>query len=100
MKLLRQPGENHPFFDDIALKESTHWYLSTSQLSSENFNGYGWGEVVPDGFGIAYMVNDNVLNFNVANLRSWARSKDMADLLEKSLVDMRALCESGATAKM
>ena len=45
MKLVRQPGESHPFFDDIALKESTHWYLSTSQLSSENFDGYGWGEV-------------------------------------------------------
>ena len=57
-------------------------------------------QVVPDGFGIAYMVNDNMLNFNVANQRTWARSKDMADLLERSLVDMRALCESGVTSKL
>ena len=55
---------------------------------------------MPDGFGIAYMVNDNMLNFNVANQRTWARSKDMADLLERSLVDMRALCESGVTSKL
>ena len=45
MKLARKAGETHPFFDDIALKESTHWYISTSQLSCEHFEGYGWGEV-------------------------------------------------------
>lgn len=45
MKLARKPGETHAFFDDIALKESTHWYISTSQLSCEHFEGYGWGEV-------------------------------------------------------
>ena len=46
------------------------------------------------------MINENVINFNVANLRTWARSKDMADLLEKSLVDMRKLCEATSSAKL
>jgi hypothetical protein len=30
--------------------------------------GYGWGEVVPDGFGVAYMVSEDCLMFNVAGL--------------------------------
>jgi len=56
LKLIRQPNENHPFFDDKSLSESSHWYLSTSQISSEFYDGYGWGQVCPDGFGLAYMV--------------------------------------------
>jgi carnitine O-acetyltransferase len=122
MKLLREPGETHPFFDDVALKVSTHWSLSTSQLSSDRFTGYGWGQVrvrplaaprkphadvpprvcqvVPDGFGIAYMVNDNALNFNVACLRSWARAGDLAAALERALADMRTLCEGAHAAKL
>ncbi|GAA5814091.1 hypothetical protein MFLAVUS_007581 [Mucor flavus] len=48
---------------------SSHWYLSTSQLSSENFDGYGWGQVVDDGFGCAYMIKNNALQFNVASVK-------------------------------
>ncbi|KAI8061277.1 acyltransferase ChoActase/COT/CPT [Thamnidium elegans] len=48
---------------------SSHWYLSTSQLSSENFDGYGWGQVVNDGFGCAYMIKNNALQFNVASVK-------------------------------
>ena len=42
-------------FTDPVFSRSNHWYLSTSQLSSELFQGYGWGEVVEDGYGVAYM---------------------------------------------
>ncbi|KAI9248557.1 acyltransferase ChoActase/COT/CPT [Phascolomyces articulosus] len=56
-------------FVDPAYAYSSHWYLSTSQLSSEYFDGYGWGQVVPDGFGCAYMIKGNGLNFNVASVK-------------------------------
>jgi len=46
LKFARLPGETHPFFDDKNLAESSHWYLSTSQISSEYYDGYGWGEVI------------------------------------------------------
>ena len=42
-------------FDDPVLKRSQHWVLSTSAVFSGIFEAYGWGEVVPDGFGVAYM---------------------------------------------
>jgi len=41
-----KPGEQKPaIFMDPTYAKSTHWNLSTSQLSSEYFQGYGWGEV-------------------------------------------------------
>jgi carnitine O-acetyltransferase len=42
-------------FDDPVVKRSQHWALSTSAIFSGIFEAYGWGEVVPDGFGVAYM---------------------------------------------
>ena len=60
LKKLLQPGEKLPaLYEDPAYGYSGSWYLSTSQLSSEYFNGYGWSEVLDDGFGIAYMINEN-----------------------------------------
>lgn len=60
LKKLLQPGEEVPaLFRDPAYAYSGSWYLSTSQLSSEYFNGYGWSQVIDAGFGIAYMINEN-----------------------------------------
>ena len=42
-------------FDDPVFKRSQYWVLSTSAIFSGMFEAYGWGEVVPDGFGVAYM---------------------------------------------
>lgn len=60
LKKLLQPGEKLPsIYEDPAYAYSSSWYLSSSQLSSEFFNGYGWSQVIDDGFGIAYMINEN-----------------------------------------
>lgn len=60
LKKLVGPDEELPsIYQDPTYAYSCHWFLSTSQLSSEYFNGYGWSQVVDDGFGIAYMINEN-----------------------------------------
>lgn len=60
LKKLLQPGEKLPaLYEDPAYSYSGSWYISSSQLSSEYFNGYGWSQVIDDGFGIAYMINEN-----------------------------------------
>lgn len=60
LKKLLEPGEDLPaIYKDPAFGYSSSWFLSTSQLSSEYFNGYGWSQVIDDGFGIAYMINEN-----------------------------------------
>jgi carnitine O-acetyltransferase len=60
LKKLLQPGEETPeIFKDPAFSYSSTWYISSSQLSSEYFNGYGWSQVVDQGWGLAYMINEN-----------------------------------------
>lgn len=60
LKKLLGPGEELPaIYKDPAYSYSSTWRISSSQLSSEYFNGYGWSQVVDDGWGIAYMINEN-----------------------------------------
>ncbi|KIW96255.1 uncharacterized protein Z519_03323 [Cladophialophora bantiana CBS 173.52] len=68
LKKLIQPGEETPeIFTDPAYTYSSSWYISSSQLSSEYFNGYGWSQVIDQGWGIAYMINENSLQFNIVS---------------------------------
>ena len=67
LKRLLEPGQEVPaLYKDPAYTYSSSWYLSTSQLSSEFFNGYGWSQVIDQGFGIAYMINENRYVFSPA----------------------------------
>ena len=60
LKKCLKEGEPIPdIFTDGAYAYSSTWYISSSQLSSEYFNGYGWSQVIDEGWGIAYMINEN-----------------------------------------
>ncbi|PLN80995.1 acyltransferase ChoActase/COT/CPT [Aspergillus taichungensis] len=88
-KSLRE-GEPMPaLYEDPSYAYSSSWYLSTSQLSSEFFNGYGWSQVIDDGFGIAYMINENSLNFNIVCKRIGAER--MSYYLNEAAGDLRDL---------
>ncbi|KAF9149056.1 Carnitine O-acetyltransferase mitochondrial, partial [Mortierella sp. AD010] len=93
LRLSLKSNEPKPsmFAQDI-FSRSCHWNLSTSQLSGELFDGYGWGEVVPDGYGIAYMVNENNLSFNVAS-RKEMRPEHLHHYLKEAATEMRHLFE-------
>lgn len=66
LKQLLSPDVPKPaIFTDPANAYSSSWFLSTSQLSSEWYNGYGWSQVIDEGFGVAYMINEDHLSFNV-----------------------------------
>ncbi|MCJ1357568.1 MAG: Carnitine O-acetyltransferase mitochondrial [Icmadophila ericetorum] len=56
-KCIKEGEEMPEIFKDPTYGYSSSWYLSTSQLSSEYFNGYGWSQVIDDGFGIAIQFN-------------------------------------------
>lgn len=63
----------------------------TPLLRSPYFQNWGWGEVVPDGLGIAYMALPRSLVFNLSSMNMGTRR--MREALCKALRDMRALCE-------
>lgn len=95
LKKLLEPGQETPaIFTDPTFSYSSSWHLSTSQLNSEFFNGYGWSQVHDAGFGIAYMVNNDTLQFNIAckklgadkmNFYLTEAANDMRELLEKEI---------------
>ncbi|KAG5662330.1 hypothetical protein KAF25_004748, partial [Fusarium avenaceum] len=90
LKKLLEPGQEVPaIYKDPAYSYSSSWHLSTSQLSSEFFNGYGWSQVIDGGFGIAYMINENSLSFNVVS--KGLGSDRMSYYLNEAANDMREL---------
>ncbi|MCJ1321542.1 Carnitine O-acetyltransferase mitochondrial [Xylographa vitiligo] len=86
-RCLREGEELPALYQDKAFGYSSTWYLSTSQLSSEYFNGYGWSQVVDDGFGIAYMINENSIQFNIVS--KGLGSERMSFYLNEAAGDIR-----------
>jgi len=56
-------------------------------LSSEYFNGYGWSQVVDQGWGIAYMINENSIQFNIVSKK--LGSERMSFYLGEAASDIR-----------
>jgi len=50
-KLIKEGEEVPEIFKDPAYTYSSNWFISSSQLSSEYFNGYGWSQVIDEGWG-------------------------------------------------
>ena len=96
--MLLDPAEEPPaIFRDPAFAYSCHWFLSTSQISSEYYDGYGWGEVVPNGWGVAYMVKNNSLQFNLAS--SGQDCERFAHFFVEALNDMKKVFDSCVEVK-
>ncbi|KAI9833725.1 MAG: Carnitine O-acetyltransferase mitochondrial [Thelocarpon superellum] len=88
LKKLIAPGEETPeIYQDPAYTYTSKWFVSSSQLSSEYFNGYGWSQVIDEGFGIAYMINENSIQFNVVS--KGLGSERMSFYLNEAAGDIR-----------
>ncbi|KAF1992264.1 carnitine O-acetyltransferas-like protein [Aulographum hederae CBS 113979] len=88
LKKCLKDGEALPaIFEDPAFSYSSHWNISSSQLSSEYFNGYGWSQVVDDGWGLAYMINENSIQWNVVS--KGLGSERMSFFLNEAAGDVR-----------
>ncbi|CAI5759655.1 unnamed protein product [Candida verbasci] len=62
-----KPGEETPeIFQDPIFAYSQTWYLSTSQVPSEFFQSWGWSQVIDDGFGLAYLINNDWLHVHIS----------------------------------
>ncbi|KAF2713115.1 carnitine O-acetyltransferase [Pleomassaria siparia CBS 279.74] len=90
LKKCLKEGETLPtLYKDPAFAYSSTWFISSSQLSSEYFNGYGWSQVVDDGWGIAYMINKYSIQFNVCS--KGLGSDKMSFYLNEAANDIRDL---------
>lgn len=93
LKFLVEPNEPLPsIFSDPAYARTSTWRLSTSQITSEYYDGWGWGEVVADGYGIAYMVKNDSLYFNIVSLK--LKNDHLKHYFNEALNEMRAVFEA------
>ncbi|KAF8512891.1 acyltransferase ChoActase/COT/CPT [Gautieria morchelliformis] len=95
LRKLVDEGEPTPaLFSDPLYLRSSHWTLSTSAIWSKHFPVYGWGEVVPDGFGVAYMTGyDDRLQFTVTSRKEMPNTRFVKEIAQAAN-DLRDLFES------
>jgi len=63
-------GEPIPeIYTDESYSKTSYWELSTSQLSSPFIDGWGYGEVVPNGYGLSYAIGDRYMRWTITSLK-------------------------------
>lgn len=97
LKKLLQPNEQVPsLYTDPAYGASSTWKLSTSQISSEVFDTWGYGEVTPEGFGCAYAIKEKSLTFTLTSLGLGAAN--LREYINEAAVELRDLHDRLADA--
>jgi len=112
LKKLLQEGEEVPkLFQDGAYAETGHWELSTSQLSSPYFDGWGYGEVVPDGYGLSYAIGPEYVRWGITCSKThpdgknrhgqpWKNASEMKKALQEAADETSAMLEAGNPEKI
>ena len=58
------PGETCDVFANPMFKKSGSWEISTSNVSNDFYDGFGYGQVVPYGIGCGYVIKADKIIFN------------------------------------
>eukprot|EP00759_Apiculatamorpha_spiralis_P053395 PhF_6_TR6183/c0_g1_i1/m.9273/K00624/E2.3.1.7; carnitine O-acetyltransferase len=77
MICLEQGIEFPPLFTDVAFAKSSRWRLSTSHCGSPNLKLFGFGPVVPDGYGLGYMIKNDMISVTVTSNSSHAQGSSV-----------------------
>lgn len=95
LKKMIKEGEPTPdIYTDPAYSRTNHWELSTSNLSSPSLDGWGYGEVVPDGYGLSYTIGDEYIRWTITSLKR--RTKEFKHYLAEAATETRDMMERAA----
>ncbi|KAI0087716.1 acyltransferase ChoActase/COT/CPT [Irpex rosettiformis] len=98
LKKVLKEGEALPgIYTDPAFSKSSHWELSTSNLSSPYIDGWGYGEVVPDGYGLSYTIADNYIRWTITSVKR--RTKELKHYLAEAATETKEMMERAAKAE-
>lgn len=93
-KLLKEGEPMPPIYTDPAFSKSNHWELSTSQLSSPYFDGWGYGEVVTDGYGLSYSIGDDYIRWTITSLKR--ETEVLKHYLAEAATEVKHMLEAAA----
>ncbi|KAI0056558.1 acyltransferase ChoActase/COT/CPT [Artomyces pyxidatus] len=92
LKKMLKEGEPLPdIYADEAFSRTSHWELSTSQLSSKFLDGWGYGEVVSDGYGLSYSIGDDYIRWTITSLK--LETEKLKRYLEEAAQETRQMME-------
>ncbi|RPD62238.1 acyltransferase ChoActase/COT/CPT [Lentinus tigrinus ALCF2SS1-7] len=95
LKKCLKEGEPVPeIYTDESFSKTSHWELSTSQLSSPFFDGWGYGEVVPDGYGLSYSIGDHYIRWTITSLKR--NTAALKHYLAEAATETRFMMEKAA----
>ncbi|RKP00863.1 hypothetical protein CXG81DRAFT_26448 [Caulochytrium protostelioides] len=98
LKLSLAPDEPVPaLLSDELFEYSKTWYLSTSNISSEWYQAWGFGQVVPDGLGLAYIIQRDALVITIAGLQDHMDVPQFKKHLAAAFDQMAQLCDVAAS---
>jgi carnitine O-acetyltransferase len=85
-------GEEAPsLFSHPLHTRAKTWRVSTSHLTHPRFDSWGYGEVTPNGVGLAYSIHPNHCMFCITALREHDWPERLSHLLEEALLEMQML---------
>ena len=91
-------GETPPsLFSHPLFTRSKTWRVSTSHLTHPRFDSWGYGEVTPDGVGLAYSIHPNHCMFCITALEKHDWPERLSHLLEEALLEMQTLNDLNKT---
>ncbi|EPS96518.1 hypothetical protein FOMPIDRAFT_1025351 [Fomitopsis schrenkii] len=98
LKKMLKEGEPTPsIYADEAFSKTNNWELSTSNLSSPFLDGWGYGEVVPDGYGLSYSIGDEYIRWTITSLKR--RTAELKHYLAEAATETRQMMERAAGAE-
>ncbi|KAJ7643971.1 acyltransferase ChoActase/COT/CPT [Roridomyces roridus] len=110
LKRMLKEGEPVPeIYTDAAFGRTNHWELSTSQLSSPYVDGWGYGEVVPDGYGLSYAIGDRHIRWTITSARGDAAvlkhylaeaATEARDMMERAQKEERKAMQMEGKSKL
>ena len=94
LSMLVKDGETMPdLYNNPVFQRGKRWRVSTSHLTHPKFDGWGYGQVVPDGVGLAYSIHPRHCIFNITALKHTGWTDKLSQLLEEALLELRTLIE-------
>jgi carnitine O-acetyltransferase len=98
LKKMLKEGEPTPeIYTDESYGKTNHWELSTSNLSSPWLDGWGYGEVVPDGYGLSYSIGSDYIRWTITSLKR--DTKKFHDALGQASLEVKEMMEKAAASR-
>lgn len=83
-----------PLFLDPAYEDINKNVISSSTLNSPAIQGGGFGPVVQNGYGIAYMIMENQLGSMVTNYKPYRDGTNFIKILKSSFEKLRDILKN------